>query len=80
MVPPTVWLWTSEEMRKRNLPATLFDSSQGAASQPQPPSQELLLGDVSAVPRGAHSPRGPALSLYSCDVEMSTSDWQAHDT
>ena len=45
-----------EEVGKRNLPATLLDSSQGAASQTQHPSRELLLGDVPTVAQ-----RGPQL-------------------
>lgn len=41
---------------EENLPATLFDSSQGAASWTQHPSQKLLLGNVPTIPQSGPEP------------------------
>lgn len=54
-----------EEMGKRNLLATLLDSSQGAARQIQHRSRELLLGNVPAVPqRGPQPPWASTVSAH----------------
>jgi len=64
-------------MGKRNLPAALFDSSQGAASRTQQPSSELLLGDVLAVPQ---PPWASTVSACTQHGDECKSDWQVQNT